>query len=885
MARRQVNIFINGREVANQIKSITSEKRKVVNELKKMEIGSEAYKNKLKELAQLNGILNKHRDSVRGVESTWTKLKGSIGKYAAVAGIALGAREIINYGTELFKLGTEMEVLTKKAETVFGNALPQVDAAAQKNAASIGLTVSQYTDAAAAIGDLLIPMGFQRQEAASISTELVDLSGALSEWTGGQIKAEEVTKILGKAVLGEREQLKSLGISIQEADVKARLAEKGLSKLTGASLQQAKAAATLELITEKSTDAQSAFAKNTDTLVRKQAELKARFQDVQENMAQALVPVFHRLFEIAGPVVATTSEMVIAMLKGEEATGKLSGGMKIAATVLGNAGKGIGFVWDMLRGTTRFILNQFGGAIEFMGGGMVTANNAIVGVVNKIAEITGSERRLTPINTEDFKKSLVDAKAALNDTDLNAKTSTSTSGQPSGAALLQQKAAAAEQQKEQEKAAKERIKIADRTAKELEKREEKLQATITELQTNAHLQQLSEEDKKIAELSAKYDQQIQEAKALEAQGIQEATAQRLELERLKSEAVTTLQNELLEADLAKIAEQEDAKTVAELEALRTREEAKREATRQIQSEINEILLSEQEQALLALEEQLQATLALAEQHGIDTLDIEIAYKKKKKAINDKFDREELTGKEKHYQALQKAFGESSKLIKAAQKGLADAGIESVALSKGLTLAQIGVDTASAISSLTRNSEANPANAVTFGAAGAVQFATGLIRILANIGQAKKVLSQKKEGGWHDVQGKDDGINYRAKYIGKPSSGLLPSHPVVLASEEGPEYFVSNPDLQNPYVLNHVRAIENIVHHRSVTQFKEGGVKGELNDLSPTLPNTETNTLLINVLLTLSGKLDNIYARIDDDTTVSIQNRFAEINAASGGTLG
>ena len=60
--------------------------------------------------------------------------------------------------------------------------------------------------------------------------------------------------------------------------------------------------------------------------------------------------------------------------------------------------------------------------------------------------------------------------------------------------------------------------------------------------------------------------------------------------------------------------------------------------------------------------------------------------------------------------------------------------------KALALASIGIDTAQAISALTRNSEQNPTNAVTFGASGAIQFAVGMIRILANIKKAKDLLS-------------------------------------------------------------------------------------------------------------------------------------------------
>jgi hypothetical protein len=79
----------------------------------------------------------------------------------------------------------------------------------------------------------------------------------------------------------------------------------------------------------------------------------------------------------------------------------------------------------------------------------------------------------------------------------------------------------------------------------------------------------------------------------------------------------------------------------------------------------------------------------------------------------------------------------------ALSGMAEQGSD---LQKGLALGQVAVDTAVAISSLTASSEANPANAVTFGGAGISQFATGIIRILANIAQAKSILSQAPGNG-------------------------------------------------------------------------------------------------------------------------------------------
>lgn len=66
--------------------------------------------------------------------------------------------------------------------------------------------------------------------------------------------------------------------------------------------------------------------------------------------------------------------------------------------------------------------------------------------------------------------------------------------------------------------------------------------------------------------------------------------------------------------------------------------------------------------------------------------------------------------------------------------------------KAFALTQIGFDTAQAISALTKNSEGNPANAVTFGGAGVVQFIVGLARIATNIAMAKRILSSSGSGG-------------------------------------------------------------------------------------------------------------------------------------------
>jgi hypothetical protein len=222
----------------------------------------------------------------------------------------------------------------------------------------------------------------------------------------------------------------------------------------------------------------------------------------------------------------------------------------------------------------------------------------------------------------------------------------------------------------------------------------------------------------------------------------------------------------------------------------------------------------------------------------------------------------------------------------------------VILQKGLTLAQIAIDTAAAISSLTRASEANPANPVTFGAAGVVQFATGLARILANIANARNLIKgasvpQRKMGGYATVRGADDKRLYMARLIGQPSTGLLDyPGPVltannILANEAGREYYVSHRDLSNPKVLNHVRAIDNIVSYR---QMQNGGFAptpppatgpAETAGADPgRLENMlDGNMGLLNELLTRG-----VSVQLDDNTLVAMQKRMNELVSVSKGRL-
>lgn len=240
-------------------------------------------------------------------------ISGSMSKIASATVAGFGVGQMLDFASQALDTGVALEELDAKSATVFGGQLGRMQDWAKANAGAMGETESSAIGAGAAIADLLKPMGFTEQAATDQTIALLDLSGALSAWSGGQKTAAEVSEVLSKAMLGERDGLKSLGISISEAEVSARLLENGQNKLTGAALAQAKALATQQLIMEKSTDAQKAWADGSMDGAKAANESKAAMKAMQENLVRELMPALQSLVPLLSNVVQSLEPLISAL--------------------------------------------------------------------------------------------------------------------------------------------------------------------------------------------------------------------------------------------------------------------------------------------------------------------------------------------------------------------------------------------------------------------------------------------------------------------------------------------------------------------------------------------------------------------------------------------
>ena len=897
---RRIRILLDTKEAEGSIVALKKQMRLWTADLEKAEVGSEKYNAALKKIKEAEPILAQHKQSLRGIAAANTEVATNSSKMVGLAAKVFTVGAIVEFGSRVFDVGKELantafqqEALANKAQTVLGPALDSVTLAAERHAAAMGLTTAEYVAAATSAADLLIPMGFQRQAAADISTSLVDLSGALSEWTGGQKTSKEVSDTLTKALLGEREELKGLGIAISEDDVKRRLQVNGMEKATGQALEQAKATATLQLITEKSADAQAAYANGADSNVRRVAELNAQFADLKERLANALLPVFSSVLSTLGDVgeafggitdgitafldpakaasdafdeqrakVGDLERNVAPLLdRYDELQGKtnlsaaeqtelkkiieqVSGTIPTAVSGFDAYGKALGLNTD----AAREFIEVEKARLKFVNEGAIAQNDALKKQLEEEAKLlqgrlqlrTKTEQRpsstgfgttstAVPLSGDEISKTANDlgqlqerikgVGAELSRLRGDTLDAAAKVAEPvkTAAAVVDDPAAG---QKRTEKAAKEREKALEELA-DLSKFLAEKRAEFENAQSDDELVRI------LAQVDKEYAAKLEKIIELEKKGVAGAAQARADAEGLIREERAAAEEEYREAEGKKQVDyllgiEEELAKVAEDRKLKEEEERARVADERVEmlQKVHEELLSEQELEIEQLNAHYTELLNLAGLSEEQMVALKAKQAEKLAAIDKKYADESLakvqTDNQKKLAAQQALFQGLGELAMATGELFAGEAGKNSRISKIATLAQIAIDTASAIASLTRGSEAAGAAAgpaAPFVAAAA--FAAGLARILVNVKKAKDLLTtapevpQKATGGWTEVVGEDDRRTYQARYIGQVGTGMLEyDHPVVLANEGGRrEYFVDARSLEDPVVREHVEAIE------------------------------------------------------------------------------
>lgn len=241
--------------------------------------------------------------AMKGATSSLVGLAAQLGIVASIAGT-------VSFGAMSLNAAIAAEEVQNKFSVVFGAVSEDAENMAANLAKDFGLSKTAAKDLLSGTGDLLTGFGFTDEAALVLSNDVQELAVDLASFNNLQGGAEQASQILTKALLGERDALTSLGVKVSAADVEARLAAQGKDKLTGSARLAAEAEATFALALEQTGKAQGDFARSADSAANKQRILSARFEDLQAEIGNKLLPIWNEFLDVAVEIIPVIGRIV-----------------------------------------------------------------------------------------------------------------------------------------------------------------------------------------------------------------------------------------------------------------------------------------------------------------------------------------------------------------------------------------------------------------------------------------------------------------------------------------------------------------------------------------------------------------------------------------------
>ena len=207
----------------------------------------------------------------------------------SVDGIARdGIRALFDYAKAAADQASQAEQAAGAVEAVFKESVAQIEAASAAASTAVGLSESDYEQLASVLGAQLKNMGQSVEDAAGQTIDLIGLGADLAAQFGGP--TSQAVEALSSLLRGERDPIERYGVSIKQAAIDAKLAEQGLSDLTGEARTAAEYQATLALLTEQTADVTGRFAEESNSAAGAAQIANAEWENAQATLGEKLLP-------------------------------------------------------------------------------------------------------------------------------------------------------------------------------------------------------------------------------------------------------------------------------------------------------------------------------------------------------------------------------------------------------------------------------------------------------------------------------------------------------------------------------------------------------------------------------------------------------------------
>jgi len=250
-------------------------------------------------------------------------------KKVAYLGGALTGLAIVA-GAKAVNAAANLSEQITKTSVVFGKSAKAIQAWARTTSGSIGISNRAALEAAGVFGNMLVPMGVARRDAARMSKRMVTLAADMASFNNAS--PEETLDALRAGLAGESEPLRRFGVFLNDARLKQEALNLGIYEGKGPLDAIAKAQATYSLILKDTKDAQGDFKRTSDSLPNAMRSIRASVEDLQAAFGEGLLPVVQKVAKelknrLADPafrerIRALGKEIGEKLLKAVEAIGR-----------------------------------------------------------------------------------------------------------------------------------------------------------------------------------------------------------------------------------------------------------------------------------------------------------------------------------------------------------------------------------------------------------------------------------------------------------------------------------------------------------------------------------------------------------------------------------
>lgn len=252
----------------------------------------------------LNSFHQDFRSDAKKSSQAWNVFAGNVASNAfsfAAQGLTNLVSGLADFTVASVRAAVDAQETASKFEAVFSTISEESATVASELQRNYGLGITESKNLLSATGDLLTGFGFAQDSALKLSGEVQKLSVDLASFTNYSGGAAGASEAITKALLGEREALKQLGVSVQERDVLAQVQINRAAGITFETERQAKAQATLDLIIQQSGNAIGDYAKTSGGAANQLKLFNKLVEDISIAFGENLIPVLE-------PVLLMTNE-------------------------------------------------------------------------------------------------------------------------------------------------------------------------------------------------------------------------------------------------------------------------------------------------------------------------------------------------------------------------------------------------------------------------------------------------------------------------------------------------------------------------------------------------------------------------------------------------